>query len=296
MAILDDMPKGLAATLAQPPHPGERNVWLFQVAINARHVASAEKVRRFLAECVAQYRWGDRDFSGEINRAVDRAFDPKTKNTPAPRRVPMPDPLPEQRIDAIARRFRDQILFDATDSILSTREALSWLFRDDDWVCTAKGDLQAATSRLKDILHYAHTLEFLVANPMWARRGLNQDGDHSFRCRENAPDPRGRRHLVVEFDHGSLDRQAALLSALHSPAHPLIMVVYSGGKSLHGWFDVRELPYPKHLPFFQSAVKLGADASLWDTAKLVRMPGGVRKNSNPQPILYANTERDMGNS
>lgn len=297
MAILDDMPRGLAASLAEPPSPGDRNVWLYKVASNARHLASSQKVREFLHECVRRYGWADRDFSPEIERALQRVYD-RPASTPTSHRVPMPEPLPDVRLNAIAHRFYDHVPFDETsgENVITTQEALRWLYRDADYVCTAKGKGGAHTAPLLKSLHYAHTLEFIVANPMWYTTGRNQEGEMSRRCHRSAANERGRRYMVVEFDQGSLERQAALLAALHSEAHPLVMVVFSGGKSLHGWFFVQDLPPPKPLQFFQAAARLGCDTSLWDRAKLVRMPGGIRNNQTLQPILYADTKRNLGNS
>ena len=38
--------------------------------------------------------------------------------------------------------------------------------------------------------------------------------------------------------------------------------------------------------FFQFARRLGADNALWNTAALVRMPGGVRDNGARQYVCY----------
>jgi len=40
-------------------------------------------------------------------------------------------------------------------------------------------------------------------------------------------------------------------------------------------------------------VRLGADESLFDMSKLVRMPGGTRDNGQRQTVLYFNPQMDM---
>jgi hypothetical protein len=115
--------------------------------------------------------------------------------------------------------------------------------------------------------------------------GLTQEGKRSSRCHGNAT--RDRAYQVVEFDQGTPDQQAAILSGLHTQGAPLILVVWSGSKSLHGWFDVRGLSDLEKREFFAQACRCGADRTLWDQSKLVRMPGGTRSsNGNRQSVLY----------
>ncbi len=132
------------------------------------------------------------------------------------------------------------------------------------------------------------TMQFIVANPMTALTGITQSGKTSQRCHDNAT--RNRRFQVIEFDRGTLREQSAILSSLQSDQTPLILVVWSGGKSLHGWYDVNRLSQYAKLRFFRHAVFLGADSSLWDPAKLVRMPGGRRENGTRQNVLHFSPE------
>ena len=102
---------------------------------------------------------------------------------------------------------------------------------------------------------------------------------------------------MVEFDAGdALRDQCAVLSSLSSPAAPLVMAVWSGGKSIHGWFDVSALRRSDKRRFFQFARLLGADNALWNTAALVRMPGGVRDNGARQSVCYFRPQGEKGNS
>ena len=76
------------------------------------------------------------------------------------------------------------------------------------------------------------------------------------------------------------------------PATPLIMAVWSGGKSIHGWYDLSALRRDAKRLFYQHARHLGADNALWNTAALVRMPGGRRDTGEDQPILYFQAPED----
>ena len=125
---------------------------------------------------------------------------------------------------------------------------------------------------------------FMVPSPMAAPMGTTKDGRRSPRCLDNVGP---RRFLVVEFDSGTLDSQAALLWNL-AERMPFVLAVHSGGKSIHGWFFVEGTPENHLLSFMRSAVTLGADPATWTRCQLVRMPGGTRDNGQPQPVHYFN--------
>ena len=154
--------------------------------------------------------------------------------------------------------------------------------------------------------HKLHELQFLVANPMKSKRGLTKSGKLSAHSLENTGE---RRFLVVEFDfdvsrsaeEGDLLRNlenkgrdvrdlcAALLVHLAATA-PLAMAVYSGGKSLHGWFPCFGENENWLRGFMHTAVSLGADTATWSRCQFVRMPDGKRDNGRRQTIYFFNPE------
>jgi len=81
-----------------------------------------------------------------------------------------------------------------------------------------------------------------------------------------------RRFLVVEHDNMALDEQAAVLRWLWKGAgFGLRAVVFTGGKSLHGWFDC-----PTGALFTQMEtvlVALGYDPASFRAAQPYRLPG-----------------------
>ena len=115
------------------------------------------------------------------------------------------------------------------------------------------------------------------------------------------------RFLVVEFDFNSTnsteegrllerlaiegqdlrDLCAALLLHLAEKA-PLALAVYSGGKSLHGWFYCAGIAEEKVLGFFGYAVSLGADSANWNRSQFARMPDGLRENGKRQAVYFFN--------
>jgi hypothetical protein len=97
---------------------------------------------------------------------------------------------------------------------------------------------------------------------------------------------------VTEFDDPRLTKpqQAKLITRLATFV-PLILVVDSGGKSLHAWFQVEQLPLRDQAYFFAVACLLGADETRWDSSGWLRMPGGLRLVHGvpaiPQRILFS---------
>ena len=95
--------------------------------------------------------------------------------------------------------------------------------------------------------------------------------------------------LIVEFDQGDTDEQAAILWHLATKA-AMAMVVHSGGKGLRGWFCCHGLPDPQLRPFFEYACRLGADDHAWVRCQFDRMPGGTREDGRRQRIFYFEPE------
>lgn len=281
MAVLSNIPPSLREALENPPEPGNRNVWLFTVAKRARRFASEKKVRALLLKVATQ--WTDRDFTPEIDRAVSRAFNERSaqlQQATAEHKLPWPD----YNQAAWTRRLNTPIPFPEKPLDITTEQVIDRLFPGNPLICAAQDTRSAITQEREAWRGKEAALQFIVANPMTAVTGFNQSGKLSNRCHDNAT--KCRRYLVVEFDRGEITQQAAILSSLSTQQVPLILVIWSGSKSLHGWFDVQRLnEYQKHR-FFRHAVFLGADPTLWDPAKLVRMPGGRRDNGHTQHIFH----------
>ncbi len=164
---------------------------------------------------------------------------------------------------------------------------LRHLFRPGELVCVATGKQDALTAPLEswtpDRLERA---AFLVPSPMSALRGRKKNGEGTgTRTRDNTGP---RRYLVVESDRGlGWDEQASILWHL-GVQRPLVMVVHSGGKSLHGWFWAEGCTDEEVEPFFTLARKLGADERLWWKEQLVRMPDGMRDGRTRQRVVFFN--------
>jgi hypothetical protein len=134
-------------------------------------------------------------------------------------------------------------------------------------------------------------MQFIVPSPMAAVEGRTQEGNLSPRCLDNTGP---RRFLVIEFDDKrGEDSQAARLWHLARLA-PLVLIVHSGGESLHGWFFCEGQPEPKLHRFMRYAVSIGADKATWTRSQFVRMPDGTRQlrdgSRARQGAIYFNPE------
>jgi len=78
---------------------------------------------------------------------------------------------------------------------------------------------------------------------------------------------------------------AALLWHLSQYA-PLVLVVWSGNRSLHGWFNAQGEEESSQRRFMQYACAIGACYSTWTRCQLVRLPAGLRQNGNRQSVEY----------
>jgi len=86
-----------------------------------------------------------------------------------------------------------------------------------------------------------------------------------------------------------LDANVALLLELARrglPRFPLALAVYSGGKSVHGWFPCEGITDEQLRPFMNRAVRLGADRATWTKCQLVRMPNGTREDGKRQQVHF----------
>jgi len=258
------------ALLQAPPEPGETHNWLPRVAGGLRRLLDAETCFRFLRHCCDKYVHHREVPDHEIRDAVDFVYG--NKGVPGLKAYAWPDtdPVMVARTLATTPAFFDT----AKGAGLETSQVLSKLFAPGELVCTGPDSKTAIVRPLEECLADAHLQQFIVINPMRGRQSLNQQGEPSVRCQSNVLQ---RRHLVTEFDDASLTKpqQAQLVTRLATFV-PLVLVVDSGGKSLHAWFRVDQIALRDQAYFFAVACLLGADETRWDTSGWLRMPGGLR--------------------
>ena len=95
-----------------------------------------------------------------------------------------------------------------------------------------------------------------------------------------------RRYLVLEWDQGTRNEHAKLIAYM-AQRGPLVMIVDSGGKSLHAWFSAIDASEAELEWFFGEACELGAEQKIWNLNAYVRLPGGWRPGKQRrQRIIY----------
>lgn len=263
------------------PGSGKTHLWLPQVATGLRNCLSQEKCIQFLRDCCNRYVTHRVVPDREIQAAVDFAYsddDVSSVNT-GRKALPWPEPSAEviQKVLTTVEPCFDGV----TSTGLRPNDVLPKLFRPGELVCTGLQS-EIAVIRPLEAVTDGEWLQFIVLNPMKGLSALNYSGKPSVRCQNNVG---VRRYLVAEFDDVSLSKQdqAKLVTALGDMA-TLVMVVDSGGKSLHGWFHVEEMARQEQAKFFAVACLLGADRTRWDVCGWLRMPGGLRPKENNRPV------------
>lgn len=256
------------------PQEGETHLWLAKVAGGLKCILPKEACFAFLrAVCDVGVRHRlvpDR----EIEAAVELAYGERVASVNTGRGS-MAWPM---RDDVLVSEVlgKTEPLFDVEkDSGLEAGEVLKELFRSGELVCAGASNDKPRIRPVEEWEPDAGGMQFICVNPMKASFGKNKEGGLSIRCQGNV---KVRRFLVAEFDDAARSKaeQAVLLSAL-SKLVPLVLVVDSGGKSLHGWFRVEDLGAKDQVRFFAVCCVLGADRTRWDICGWLRMPGGMRR-------------------
>jgi hypothetical protein len=196
--------------------------------------------------------------------------------------------------------------------LLSAEQIVEILFPGDaTLICVGADKTLAITRKLSDLRVSLGKKQFIVPNPMNGIAGTNLVGHRSRRCLDNTGP---RQYLVVESDPEKWESlvkaeraryadEVAYIAAKKDEAAgvlwhlaeltkkiPLVMVVDSASKSIHGWFKVAGVPEERVRRFFRYAVALGADRATWTPCQFVRMPNGTRDNGKTQSVIYFNPE------
>jgi hypothetical protein len=184
-----------------------------------------------------------------------------------------------------------------------TDEIIDFLFPGNPLLCCGWTHYRFDT-RLRNRWYKLNDLQLIVPSPMRARQGRTRQQRLSCHALSNTG---MRRFLIVEFDFDGgksteearlveklsllgrdvRDLCAALLLHLAEKA-PLALAVYSGGKSLHGWFYCAGVPEDKIFAFMRYALSLGADPANWSRSQFARMPDGLRDGVTRQSVIFFN--------
>ena len=156
----------------------------------------------------------------------------------------------------------------------SPQEVLSSLFESEDLICS--GTLY--NPNVNSIVYWMKNGivgDLFCPNPMRCETGINMNGEVSKRCRDNTGN---RKFIVYESDDKELsfDQKASLVKSLwKETGASLRMVVHSGGKSLHAFFDASD-DEKLNWQFMSIAVKYGGDPDMYRPEQQARLPNAIR--------------------
>jgi hypothetical protein len=162
------------------------------------------------------------------------------------------------------------------------------LFAGNSLLCVGRDKDNFNTNRLEALAAGLSDYSLIVPSVMSLKWGTTKEGKRSMHTLSNTGE---RMYLVVEFDQGFSDQHASILRHLSQLA-PLVMVLWSGGKSTHGWFNCAGAPEQKVADFFRYAVSLGADPRMWSPCQFARLPQGWRSEKGVrQQVWYFDPEK-----
>jgi hypothetical protein len=274
-----------------PPPAGEGvNLWLFRMARVLHPYRGELEIADILRASVAGC--GRVVTEQEIVRAVanskSAAWHPEEINFPS--RAPAWPSVNQEHREAIIRN--NGLLVDLweksphrfEDSESHTEWLIDQLFPCDPLLCVGETSSSFCTRTREELRGGLSAKALIVPSPMSARTGITQTGNVSEHSLNNTGT---RRFLVIEQDAGTVDEQASVLLHLAKEA-PLALAVFSGSKSLHGWFFCAGQPEAKLHRFMRLAVSIGADPATWTRSQFVRMPDGTRDNGKRQTTYFLN--------
>jgi hypothetical protein len=193
------------------------------------------------------------------------------------------------------------------DDAYHAEEIVDAVFPGNPLLCAGIESWEFATRRRETWRGHLSRFQFIVPNPMTSVHALTAAGKLSEHAKAAVA---AKVYQVCEFDISAYandgvsltpwapiirawdengitvaDACAALIDVLRRIL-PLVLVVHSGGKSLHAWFNVAALGEAPVKTFMHEAVRLAADKKTFPAHQFVRMPGGTRDNGNHQIVWF----------
>lgn len=280
--------------LENPPSSGV-NIWVMASARRCQiaGLCEAEAESRIMA-----YQGQARRplKQSEIKRAISKAYSTEYKPTHAAQPKQKWEPS-TTRQTAYKRNSKGITAYDLWESSpiriddgVTQTMILNWLFPDPNaLICVGQSAFKFHTARLNQFKDLSQC-QFIVPCYMTKPKGLTQDGKESMHCLDNCGD---RRYFVCDFDEPKSADHPSIIMRLKR-TFDLVMVLSSGGKSLHAWFNIDS---DEQESFWEVAIEYGADPALMrNRSSFVRIPYGTRDNGKKQEVLYFDIDKCVGGS
>ncbi|MEI9962708.1 MAG: hypothetical protein WDM76_16810 [Limisphaerales bacterium] len=249
------LPQFLREMLANPPEAGDGvHLWLFRVARQLHAHLPAVEIIALLEQKVALCgrTVSRKEISDAVQSSVSSAWQPSDNKTVLVKpKAKWPTVNLELRNSIVQQNGGLVELIESSrtridDNERHTEEIIDRLFPGNPLLCCGKSSSNFDTKHRDAWRGELSMMSLIVPSPMSALTGLTKEGRHSKHALNNTG---VRRFLICEFDAGGVDEHAAILLHLGIFA-PLVCVVHSGNKSLHGWFYVSNQPDEKIEKFF----------------------------------------------
>ncbi len=140
----------------------------------------------------------------------------------------------------------------------------------------------------------------MIPNPFTGKQARTKSGKLSFRCDAAIAN---FRIAIAEFDDKPLNEQLRFWKfIIENQGLPVAALIYSGGKSLHGWIAVNcrdQADWNENVKdclFREILEPLGVDPATKNPSRLSRLPGHFRADKGQyQRLLYLNPNAVRGN-
>ena len=181
---------------------------------------------------------------------------------------------------------------------------LTTLFNESDYVFIGEryepgvlGDTIRTVSEW--VTHFQNsgiTAPHIIINPLTGASALKENGEgETYRGNGNMA---AYRYCLIEFDNLDREEQIRFWTAIQLP---VVALLDTGGKSIHGWVDVQKLAVVASSDLWNSEIKgrlykrllapLGVDTACSNPARLSRLPGHFREEKgNYQRLLWLSPE------
>ena len=177
---------------------------------------------------------------------------------------------------------------------ITATQAIDALFPGNPFLCIAASSTSKPFSVLRCDYEALENAQLMVPSPMLGPKGYVKSKE--YKSARGIHNVGRRKYIVIECDFSPADKDLCWAVLQHmATKRPLLCVVDSGGKSLHGWYPVdpaEDDDGGNLLGFMQEAVRMGGDDATWRKNQYVRVPGGLRMpGAVRQEIIYWNQER-----
>lgn len=274
-----------SATHCHPPGSGhQKMIWSQALKLKKEGVSKEEAIIAMKNEWSGYYK----DITPAIDRAGEKVYSGNLKKDTGKKSWPEVD---KNEIEAVAEKnphslqeLRKESPYPESElGKISSWWLLQLLFPKGSLVCLGESVESYSTKKLEEFFCSNENLPFIVPRTMSEEFGVSLDGEISNRCNNNTGP---ERFVVIEFDDMEENVQVSMIKHL-SQFLPLVLVLHSGGKSFHAWFNGCDSSEERVLAFRRHAASLGADKAVFTRCQMVRMPNQYREeNGNLQELHY----------